>query len=332
VISLVTGAAGFLGRHVVEKLRERGDCARALCRKPSPELAATGAEVVRGDVRAPSTLREAFRGVETVYHVAGVAGVWGPWQYFYTNNTVGTENVIAACKRYGVRRLVYTSSPSVAFDLDDQCNVPETAPYTTQWLCHYPRSKALAEQAVLAANGENGMLTCSIRPHLIFGPGDRQLLPRVLAQARKGKLWRIGDGTNEIDIVYVENAAAAHIQAADALVPNSPVCGKAYFVSQGEPVKCWDWIDELLAMAGLPPVEKHLSLKTAWRLGAAWETTYRLLGVRKQPPMTRFLASQLGRSHWFDISAAQRDFGYRPIVSTAEGMQRLKSWLASVPV
>jgi 2-alkyl-3-oxoalkanoate reductase len=332
VTALVTGAAGFLGRYIVEKLRDRGDEVRALCRAPTPQLEAAGAEVRHGDVREPATLDEAMSGVNTVYHVAGVAGVWGPWKHFYTNNTLGTENVIAACKRNNVQRLVYTSSPSVAFDLSDQCGVPETAPYATRWLCHYPQSKALAEQAVLRANGENGLHTCALRPHLIWGPRDRQLLPRLLAQARKGKLWRVGDGSNEIDIVYVENAAAAHIQAANALTPGSPVCGKAYFISQGEPVKCWQWIGELLSMAGIPPVKKSLSLRAAWQIGAAWETAYRVFGVRNQPPMTRFLASQLGRSHWFDISAARRDFGYEPSVSTPDGMQRLKRWLVTLPV
>jgi nucleoside-diphosphate-sugar epimerase len=144
-------------------------------------------------------------------------------------------------------------------------------------------------------------------------------------------LRRVGDGQNLIDVVYVENAAAAHVAAAAALADGMPVCGRAYFISQGEPLNCWQWIDELLAAAGLPPVKRAIPLNRAWQLGRAWETAYRLLRIRGEPPMTRFLAAQLGRSHWFNISAAQRDFGYQPTVSTAEGMERLRAWLAKPP-
>jgi nucleoside-diphosphate-sugar epimerase len=150
----------------------------------------------------------------------------------------------------------------------------------------------------------------------------------LLKRARARGLRRVGDGQNLIDIVYVENAATAHVAAAAALTDGSLVCGRAYFISQGEPVNCWQWIDQLLAAAGLPPVHRSIPLKRAWRLGHAWEMTYRVLRLRGEPPMTRFLAAQLGRSHWFDISAARRDFGYQPTVSTAEGMQRLRAWLA----
>ena len=201
------------------------------------------------------------------------------------------------------------------------------APYSTRWLSHYPHSKAIAEQAVLAANGVDGLLTCALRPHLIWGPGDRHLIPRLIQRARSGRARRVGDGNNDVDIIFVENAARAHLQIADALTPGSPVCGKPYFISQGEPVKCWQWVDELLALASLPPIRKSISLPLAQRIGHAYEIAYGLLGIRKEPPMTRFLATQLGRSHWFDISAARRDFGYEPTISTAEGMRRLKAWM-----
>ncbi len=326
--ALVTGAAGFLGRYIVERLIARGDRVRALCRSATPRLVAIGAEVRVGDLRDSTSVRNAVNDADTVFHVAGVAGMWGPWKHFRDNNIIGTANVIDACLQNGVRRLVYTSSPSVAFALLDQCGADESAGYSKRFLCHYAKSKAVAEQKVLAANGLCGLSTCAIRPHLIWGPGDRQLLPRLLAHARRGRLRRIGDGSNLIDIVYVENAANAHLKAADALMHQSPVCGRAYFISQGEPVNCWQWVSELLAMAALPPVKDSLSLKAAWRVGAAWELAYRLLCLRSEPPLTRFLASQLGRSHWFDISAARRDFGYHPEISTAEGMLRLRLWLA----
>lgn len=325
--ALVTGAGGFLGLYIVEQLVARGDRVRALARGRYPELAALGVETVQADLRDAPAVAAACEGIDTVFHVAGVAGIWGPWEHFYGINTLGTRNVIEGCRQHGVRKLIYTSSPSVTFDGTDQCGVDESVPYPTRWLCHYPHSKALAEQEVLAAHGASGLATCALRPHLIWGPRDRHLIPRLLARARTGQLRRVGDGRNLIDMIYVENAAEAHLQAADALALDLPVGGRAYFISQGEPVNCWGWIDEILALAGLPKVRRSISTATAWRVGAVLETTWRLLGRKSEPRMTRFLAAQLGRSHYFDISRARCDFGYAPRISTEEGMRRLKQEL-----
>ncbi|HEX5470535.1 MAG TPA: NAD-dependent epimerase/dehydratase family protein, partial [Lacipirellulaceae bacterium] len=219
----------------------------------------------------------------------------------------------------------------------DQHGVDESAPYDFAWMeanrAYYSYTKACAEQAVLAANGDE-MRTCALRPHLIWGPGDTHLVPRLLSRARSGRLRRIGDAANLVDVTYVENAAEAHVRAADALAAGSPSAearlpdaqspgGKAYFISQGEPVKCWQWIDEVLSLARLPGITKSMSYDRARRLGGAIEAVYRVLHLRGEPPMTRFLAAQLSMSHWFDISAARRDLGYEPRVSTAEGMRRL---------
>lgn len=325
--ALVTGAGGFLGRYLVEQLVARGDRVRALCRRGNPELARLGAEVAVGDLRDSRSLVAACEGIDAVFHVAGVSGIWGAWQRYCESNVVGTENVLAACRHQRVPRLVYTSSPSVTFDGRDQCGVDESAPYASRWLCHYPHSKALAEQAVLAANATGDLLACALRPHLIWGPRDRHLIPRLLERARSGQLRRVGDGTNLIDITYVENAAAAHLQAADALRPGSPVCGRAYFISQGEAVNCWQWTDDILALAGLSPVRKSISLPLAWKAGAALEAFHRVFRPNTEPRMTRFLAAQLGRSHYFNIQRARTDFGYIPVISIAEGMRRLGEWL-----
>jgi nucleoside-diphosphate-sugar epimerase len=323
VNALVTGAGGFLGRYVGWQLVERGDRVTAFSRGAYPELESLGMRCLQGDLRDAEAVADACRGAEVVYHVAGVAGIWGPWKHFHGINTIGTRNVIDGCRRHGVGRLVYTSSPSVTFDGSPQRGVDESAPYSSRWLCHYPHTKALAEQAVLAGNGQNGLLTCALRPHLIWGPGDQHLIPRLLDRARRGRLRRVGDGTNRIDMVYVENAAAAHLQAADAMHADSDVAGRAYFISQGEPVNLWQWVDRILAISDLPPVQKSISLRAAWRVGAAMEAAYTALRIRSEPPMTRFLAAQLGTCHYFDICRARRDFGYAPAVSTDEGMQRL---------
>jgi nucleoside-diphosphate-sugar epimerase len=172
------------------------------------------------------------------------------------------------------------------------------------------------------------MKTCALRPHLIWGPGDTHLIPRLIARARSGRLRRVGAGTNLVDVTYVENAADAHVLAADALCGEAAsAAGKAYFISQGEPVNCWQWIDEVLALARLTPVKRSMSFKTAHRIGNVCEGAWRLAGWAAEPPMTRFLAAQLATSHWFDISAARRDLGYEPRVSTTEGMRRLGDWL-----
>ncbi len=325
----MTGGNGFLGRYIVERLVARGDRVRALCRRPDADLDQLGVSVVQGDLGDRQLVARACEGVEIVHHVAGVAGIWGPWQHYYATNVLGTQHVLQGCLRHGVRRLVYTSSPSVTFDGRSQEGVDESAPYPDRWLCHYPHSKALAEQEVLQTNGRNGLLTCSLRPHLIWGPRDRHLIPRLVARARGGQLRRVGDGKNLIDMVYVENAAEAHLRAADALQAGSPVAGRAYFISQGEPVNCWDWIDQILALVGLPPLQSSISLAAAWRIGAVLETVHRIFGIRAEPRMTRFLAAQLGTSHFFDIRRAREDFGYQPQVSTAEGMRRLAADLAS---
>jgi nucleoside-diphosphate-sugar epimerase len=332
MLALVTGGGGFLGRYIVEQLLARGDRVRSFGRKPYPELAALGVEVVHGDITARRALVSACSGVDCVFHTAALAGIGIAWEPFEQTNVVGTRHVIEACRRQRVPRLVFTSSPSVTFAGVDQCGVDERTPPDFGWLlangAHYSRSKALAEQAVLAANGP-ALRTCALRPHLIWGPRDAHLVPRLIERARRGRLRRVGDGTNLVDICYVENAAAAHLAAASALAKtDASVAGHAYFLSQGEPVNCWQWIDQILALAELPPVRKSISITWATRLGAACESVYRKLRLSREPPMTRFLAAQLARSHWYDIGAARRDLKYKPAVSTCEGMRRLGKWLA----
>ncbi len=326
--ALVTGAGGFLGRYIVERLVARNDRVRAFCRKQYEALDALGVETVRGDLRDRAAIVAACRGMDAVFHVGGIVGMGGAWREFYQINTLGTQHVVEGCRKHGVPRLVFTSSPSVTFDGTSQEGVDESAPYPRRWLAPYPWSKALAERHVLEAADIDGLATCALRPHLIWGERDPHLIPSLLAKARAGKLRRIGDGANRIDTVHVENAAAAHLLATDALLPGSPVTGRAYFISQGEPVNCWQWIDQVLAMAGLPPIRKSLSFPAAWMLGAVIERVHRLMRLKGEPWMTRFLAAQLSMSHYYDISRARRDFGYGPEVSTEEGMRRLAQQLA----
>ncbi len=333
--ALVTGGGGFLGRYICEQLIARGDRVRSFGRGAYPELEAIGVEVIRGDVGARDAVVAACKGIDCVFHTAAVAGIGvdsAAYTEFVRTNAWGTRMVLLGCRVHRVPRLVHTSSPSVTFAGVDQCGTNEQEADGWKWLdenrAFYSLTKLVAEKVVLHANKRGPTRTSALRPHLIWGPRDAHLIPRLIDRARRGRLRRVGDGTNLVDVCYVENAAAAHLAAADALAdPDSPVAGRAYYISQGEPVNCWQWIDEVLALAGLPPVKKSISFKNAWRLGAACERVYRLLRLRGEPPMTRFLAAQLARSHWYDISAARRDLNYNPAISTAEGMKRLAAWL-----
>lgn len=322
--ALVTGGGGFLGSAIVRLLRERGDAVRSFSRGTYPALAALGVEQASGDLCNLAALTAAAAGCDIVFHVAAKAGVWGAWSAYYRTNVVGTENVIAACRANGIRQLVFTSSPSVIFAGVDQDGVDESVPYPRTFLAHYPHSKALAEQAVLAANGPD-LATVAIRPHLIWGPGDPHLVPRLIARARAGKLKRIGHASKLVDTIFVDNAAVAHVQAADRLAIGSPVAGKAYFLSQGEPVPLWDFINAILAGEGLPPVTAIMPAGVAYALGTVLEWVYVFWRIRGEPPITRFVARQLSTSHWFDLTAARRDFGYAPAISTAEGLRRLRA-------
>lgn len=321
---LVTGGGGFLGGAIVRALVRRGEIVRSFSRGLYPDLQALGVEQVQGDLRDRRAVESACRGVETVFHTAAKAGVWGRPRDFVATNVDGTRHVIAACRTQAVPQLVYTSSPSVVFDGSDMEGIDESAPYPKRYLAHYPRTKAEAERRVRAA-ADAGLKTISLRPHLIWGPGDNHLAPRIIARARR--LRRVGRGRNRVDTIYIDNAAEAHVRAAEALRAKPELSGRVYFISQGAPVPLWDMVDAILEAAGLPPVRRSISPRTALAVGAVLEFVYRGLGIRAEPPMTRFVAKELATAHWFDITAARRDFGYTPMVSTAEGLQRLAAWL-----
>lgn len=332
----MTGGSGFLGQGIVTRLRSQGVTVRSLARGESPQLKSQGVECLRGDIADPDAVLRAAEGCDFIYHVAAKAGVWGPYYEYHQANVVGTQNVLAACRKLQIPNLVYTSSPSVVFDGSDESGVNESAPYPQKYLAWYPQTKAQAEQIVLAANGEkltSGQMlaTVALRPHLIWGPGDNHLFPRLIQRARSGRLRRVGSARNLVDSVYIDNAVDAHLLAADRLSPESPIAGKAYFITNGEPVPIWNLIDRMLACGGVPPLQKSISSTAAYILGSALESIYRLTGRKDEPPMTRFVARQLSTSHWFDISAARRDLGYEPKVTIEEGLQRLAEWSVENP-
>lgn len=319
---LVTGGGGFLGSHLACRLLEMGHRVSILGRHRYPDLPANIIQL-QADLRDPKAVSEACREQDSVFHAGALPGIWGTKKDFFQTNVDGTRHVIEGCLKNGVRKLVFTSSPSVIYNQTDMENVDESAPYPSHFLSDYPKTKALAEQKVMAANGMQGLRTVALRPHLIWGPGDPHLIPRIIDRAKKGQLVRVGEGTNRVDIIYIDNAVEGHIRAWQALEPGSPVAGKCYFLSDGEPVVLWDWINQLLTSLGINPVTKSISYGTAKNLGWLLEGVYRVFGLAGEPRMTRFLAGQLATSHYFDISRARRDFNYEVRVSPEEGMKRL---------
>lgn len=324
---LVTGGGGFLGGAIVRRLVERGDHVRSFSRGFYQELALLGVEQIRGDIGDKDVTERACKGVDLVFHVAAKAGVWGSYSDYFKTNVTGTQNIIEACKKHSVSKLVYTSSPSVIFNGTDMQGVDESVPYSNKFYAHYPKTKAIAEQYVIKA-ARDGLMTIVLRPHLIWGPRDSHLVPRIIARAKR--LVRVGDGKNFVDTIYIDNAADAHILAADRLEENHKLSGNVYFISQGEPVPLWDMVNDILNAAGLAPVKRSISRRTAWVIGAMLEACYKLFNLSGEPRMTRFLAEELATAHWFDISAAKKDLGYIPMVSTKEGIRRLEKWLKNL--
>ena len=319
---LVTGGGSFLGGAIVAMLRDRGLTVRSLSRSRHDRLVALDVEQIQGDVADPAAVDRAVEGCQAVFHVAAKAGLWGPRAEYQRSNVDGARNVLDACRRFGVRKLIHTSSPSVVFHGADLEGADESAPYADRYEAAYPETKAAAEKLVLKAN-DDALATVVLRPHLIWGPGDNNILPRIYARARAKRLFRIGRRNPLIDLTYIDNAALAHLLAADRLDVGSAIAGKVYFVAQGEPVPLWDMVDRFLDVAGLPPVRRTVPKRLAVALGGALETVYRVLRLPGEPRMTRFLAHELSTAHWYDLSAARRDLDYVPTVSIEEGLRRL---------
>lgn len=324
---LVTGGGGFLGSAVCAQLAARGHAVRAFNRSAAAR-AAGGVEQLRGDIADRDAVLAAAEGAEAIVHSAGKVGAWGPAQEYHEANVRGTDNVLAACAHHGIRTLVFTSSPSVVQHGRDIEGADESLPYPARFASVYAQTKALAEQRVLAANGPH-LATVALRPHFIWGPGDPNLLPRVLARARAGRLRLIGGVDKRVDIVHVDDAARAHVLALDKLEIGSPIAGKAYFISQDDPITHMRLFNAWLAAAGQPPETRRIPVGLAHALAAMFESGYRAFGVRAEPPLTRFIVEEFSTSHWFDIAAAKRDLGYAPQVDFAEGMRRLREHLAS---
>jgi len=314
---LVTGASGMLGRATATALARRGDEVTVLQRRP----AGLPVREVLGDVADPAAVRRAVAGSDAVLHLAAKVDVTGPWREYVRANVEGTGTVVDACRRAGVGRLVHVSSPSVAHGGAALVGVGAGPADPDRARGSYARSKAVAERAALAADSA-GLAVLVVRPHLVWGPGDTQLVERIVERARSGRLPVIGSGAALIDTTYVDNAADALVAAVDAC---GPVHGEALVVSNGEPRPVAEVIARLCAAAGVPAPRRRVPFPVAWAAGVAVEGVWTATRRRDTPPLTRFLAEQLATAHWFDQRRTRAALGWSPRVGLDEGFTRLRS-------
>jgi 2-alkyl-3-oxoalkanoate reductase len=322
---LVTGGGGFLGSYIVKELLKNPTyIVTNFSRHSYPHLEDLGVPTIKGDLTKRADVNRALsHGFDAIIHVAAKAGVWGSYDEYYSINFLGTKNLIDEAINAGIKKIVYTSSPSVVFGTEDIAQADESIPYPEKHLTAYAETKCLAEKIVLESNDGVNLLSVALRPHLIWGPGDPHLFPRLIQKGREGKLRIIGDGENLVDIIYVENAARAHVQALEKLQAGSDLCGKAYFLGQEKPVKLWDFINQVLGLAKVAPVMNSMDESTAYRLGWIFEKVFKLFGIKKpEPPLTRFVVLNLSKSHYFSHARAKKDFGYEPTISIEEGLRR----------
>ncbi len=312
---LVSGGQGFLGGALTRALVERGGHeVIATARRPAPDLEALGVTVARVDLRDREAVLPLGEGVDLIFHTAAKAGIWGAYSDYHDANVVATENLLASARQNTVRYFVHTSSPSVTFSGHSEVDIDETTPYSRAPLNPYCMTKILSEKAVLAAHGDGALQTLALRPHLIYGPGDPHLLPRVFeAAASRSGLIRVGDGLNRVDVTHIADTVAAHLAALDRR-EDAEIWGRPYFITSGQPVLLWDWLEQVLAWKGLPGVRLSLGLRKAVLLGTGLQWLYRLLRLSGEPRLTRFSALQLGCSHTYSIEQARQRLGYTPVV------------------
>jgi len=324
---LVTGAGGFLGSALCRFLRVGNINVIGFARGNYPHLKALGVQLIQGDLQDVHTVNAAVKECAMVFHVASKAGVWGDKNSYFGPNVLGTENIIKACEVHKVSRLIYTSTPSVTFEGKDESGIDESQPYAEHFLNYYGLSKAIAEKRILEAN-HKALKTVALRPHLIWGPNDPHLVPRVIERAKQGKLTLVGKTDKLVDTIYIDNAVYAHLLAAITLDEENSACaGKAYFLSNDQPIYMATMLNKILAAAKLPPVQQRIPSSVAYFVGSLLERWYKITKNKNEPIMTRFVAKQLSTSHYFNIDAAKQDFHYKALISIDEGMKQLHNSL-----
>ena len=323
---LVTGGGGFMGMALIKRLISEGHKVTSFSRREYPLHWALGITSIQADIRDPEAVEKACKNRDVVFHLAAKVGIWGPYDDYYSTNVTGTLNVVKACRKQGVSRIVFTSSSSVVFDGSDLDGIDESYPYPENHGSHYTATKALSERLIIEANSDK-LKTISLRPHLVWGPYDAHIIPGILKRASSGKLRRIGDKEHFIDTTYIDNMTDALLLAADALESNPEAAGSILFITNGEPARVWDFVNSIIQIAGHKPVQKKIPERVAMILAGISEWSHRVFKSKSEPFMTRFAIKELCTNHWFDISKARKILGYNPRVSYAEGFKYLKEYL-----
>ncbi len=323
---LITGGGGFMGMALIKRLIAEGHKITSYSRREYPLHWALGISSIQADIRDQEALEKACKGKDLVFHLAAKVGIWGDYKEYESTNVTGTFNVIKACRKQGVGRIVFTSSSSVVFDGSDLEGINESHPYPANHGSHYASTKAMAERLIIEANSEK-LKTISLRPHLVWGPYDSHLIPGVLKRAGSGKLRRIGDQEYFIDTTYIDNMVDALMLAAYGLESNPEAAGKILFITNGEPARVWDFINSIIQIAGYPPVHKKIPERLATLAAGTSEWFHHLFKIKSEPFMTRHAIREMCTNHWFDITNAKEILGYNPRVSYADGFKYLKDYL-----
>jgi len=317
---LVTGGKGFIGGSVAGRLIELGYQVKTLSRSPSSSHIGNKSDHYQIDLTKKIFDSHFLDGVDVVFHIAAKAGIDGHFKEYYNANFIATQNILHACKKRGVKYFIYTSSPSVVFSKAAIRNGNETPPYTNVHISSYASTKAMAEKEVLNSNNGSSFCTIALRPHLVWGNGDPHLLPKVIKRHLQHKLKIVGDGENKVDLTHIDNVTHAHVSAMNSLINSKDLGGKAYFISQNEPVSLWPWLNQLFSKLELPPIQKKVSFRKAYLAGQLAEIIWRALNLKSEIPMSRFAACQLSHDHWFSSIRAEKDLGYKPIISMDEAL------------
>lgn len=320
---LVTGGGGFVGKSLIKKLLNKGYQVKSLSRNFYEELATLSVTCYQGDIGGEfEKINLFFKNVDAVFHVASKVDMWGKYDDFFKTNVIGTRNIIKACKENNIKYLIYTSSPSVIANNDGLKEVDASFPYPKKYDAFYPETKAMAEKEIIKEGKKGEIFTLVLRPHLIWGPNDTNLIPTILDKAKNGKLKQIGDGKNIVDCSYIEDCTDAHILALEALEKNPSLSSNVYFVTQDEHIKLWDFINSILVAKKLPPIEKKVSKKLALSIARVLEFTSKMIPSFK-PLFTKFLITEMTTDHYFNIEKTKKDLGYSPKYSIKEGLKKI---------
>ena len=323
---LVTGGGGFMGMALIKRLIKEGHKVTSFSRGEYPLHWALGISSIKADIRDQKAVEKACKKRDVVFHLAAKVGIWGDYDSYYSTNVTGTQNVINACKKQGVKGIIFTSASSVVFDGSDLDGIDESYPYPESHGSHYAATKAMAERLIIEANSDT-LKTISLRPHLVWGPYDAHVIPGILKRISSGRLRRIGDQEHFIDTTYIDNMTDALLLAMVALESKPEATGKIFFITNGEPARVWDFVNSIIQIVGHEPVQKKIPEKAAMFAAGVAEWFHKTFKMKSEPFITRYAIKEMCTNHWFDISSAKEILGYTPRVSYAEGFKHLKDYL-----